>query len=197
MLPFFYNALSAAGVGLDWLLPGSLRDTPAMRTALGAAHTTLLVLAFVTPLLLFAKIWRGPAGPLPLISLLAVVTNGIWFFVLPPLQASVYATIFHGLQYLAIVIIFHVKDQLAREDNRHGPVYHTLWFYGACLLLGYALFNCLPLAYVFVGFGRIESVMLVVAAINIHHFVVDAYIWRLGRDKTNRRVIESGLPAPA
>ncbi len=197
MLPFFYNAVSAGGVGLHWLLPESALDGPAARAALGATRTALLVLALATPPLLFARIWRGPAGPPPLISLLAVVTNGVWFFVLPPLEAFVYATIFHGLQYLAIVIIFHVKDQLAREGNRHGPVHHALRFYGTCLLLGYALFNCLPLAYVLAGFGRIESVMLVVAAINIHHFIVDAFIWKLGRDAGNRRVVEAGVPAPA
>ncbi len=71
------------------------------------------------------------------------------------------------------------------------------WFYVVCLLLGYGLFNSLPLAYVVVGFGPVEAVLLVAAAINIHHFVVDAYIWRLKKDAGNRRVVEVGLPVPA
>ena len=48
---------------------------------------------------------------MPLISLLTVVTNGVWFFVLAPLDAFVYATIFHGIQYIAIVIVFLASEQ--------------------------------------------------------------------------------------
>ena len=66
---------------------------------------------------------------------------------------------------------------------------------GASLLLGYGLFNCLPQAYIWSGFGQVESVLLVVAAINLHHFIVDGYIWKLGRGDSNRRVVESDLPA--
>jgi hypothetical protein len=194
MLPFFYNFLTAQGVGLRWLVPEDVVARPAFASALFLVHYGLLVLAFVTPVWLFVKVWRGPSGPMPLIALLAVVTNGIWFFVLGPLQAFVWATIFHGVQYLAIVIVFHLRDQLARPDNRHGRLYHVLWFYGACLLLGYVLLYALPLGYVFLGFGKVESVLLVVAAINIHHFIVDAFIWRLRQTDTNYRIVEA---APA
>jgi len=195
MLPFFYNFLTAPGVGLRWLLPDAVVSTPLVGGALVVVHYALIVLAFTTPFLLFVKIWRGPSGPMPLIGLLTVVTNGVWFFVLAPLEAFFYATIFHGVQYLAVVAVFHLKDQTARPDNRHGRLYHVLWFYGACLLLGYALFYALPLAYVFAGFGKVESVLLVVAAINIHHFIVDGYIWRLKKGDSNYRVVESGAPA--
>ena len=197
MLPFFYNFLTAPGVGLRWLLPESTIAIPAVRGIILSVHYTLLAAAFLTPILLFAKIWRSASGPMPLIGMLAVVTNGIWFFVLAPLEAFVYATIFHGIQYLAIVIVFHLRDQMARPDNRHGRLYHVLWFYGACVLLGYALFYALPQGYVFLGFGKVESVLLVVAAINLHHFIVDAYIWRLRKTDSNYRVMESGAPAPA
>jgi hypothetical protein len=197
MLPFFYNFLTAPGVGLSWLLPDSILALPLYGTVRGGAHYVLLTLAFTTPILLFVRVWRGPSGPMPLISLLTVVTNGIWFLVLAPLDAFVYATIFHGLQYLAIVIVFHLKDQMSRSDNRHGPLYHVLWFYGACVILGYTLFHALPLAYVFAGFGKVESVLLVVAAINLHHFIVDGYIWRLKKTDSNYRVMESEATAPA
>lgn len=33
-----------------------------------------------------------------------------------------------------------------------------------------------PHAFVLAGFGFVESAMLVTAAINAHHFIVDAYI---------------------
>jgi hypothetical protein len=32
--------------------------------------------------------------------------------------------------------------------------------------------------------------ILVVATINVHHFIVDAYIWRFRPSDSNRRVIE-------
>jgi len=197
LLPFFYNFLTAPDVGLRWLAPDGWLQAAGMKTALVGVHYTLWTLAFAAPVWLFIKIWRETNGPLPLISLLTVITNGVWFFALPPLDAFVYATIFHGIQYLAITIIFHLRDQLARDGNRHGRTYHVAWFYGASLLLGYGLFNCLPQAYIWSGFGQVESVLLVVAAINLHHFIVDGYIWKLGRGDSNRRVVESDLPAVA
>lgn len=195
LLPFFYNFLTAPDVGLRWLTADSWLQSPSARAAMIVAHYLLWTLAFASPVWLFAKIWRETKGPLPIISLLTVVTNGIWFFALPPIDAFVYATIFHGIQYLAITIIFHLRDQMTREGNRHGKSYHVAWFYGASLLLAYGLFNCLPQAYIWGGFGQVESVLLVVAAINLHHFIVDAYIWRLGRGDSNRRVVESDLSA--
>jgi len=129
---------------------------------------------------------------MPLISVLAIVANASWFFVLLPRDAFVWATIFHGLQYLAIVTIFHWKDQAARPGNAHGPLYHTLRFYLLCLALGYGLFYCLPQAYVLAGFGYVESVLVVAAVVNLHHFIVDAYIWRLGRKDGNRTIVDSG-----
>jgi hypothetical protein len=197
VLPFGYNVLTAPEVGIHWLAPSTWLAAPGVRVALATIATVLQVAAIFAPLALFAKVWRAPSGPLPLVSLLAVVTNGVWFFVLAPRDAFVWATVFHGVQYLAIVLVFHVRDRLARPGNRHGPAYHAAWFYGTSVLLAYGLFNCLPLAYVAAGYGRVEAVLLVVAAINIHHFVVDAYIWRLKRDAGNRRVVESGLPVPA
>ena len=108
-----------------------------------------------------------------------------------------WATFFHGLQYLALVVIFHVREQTDRPGNRHGPLYHVAWFYSVCLLLAYAIFNCVPQAYVFAGFSLTDSLLLVSAAINVHHFVVDGFIWRLARDARNRSVVDSGLATPA
>jgi hypothetical protein len=104
-----------------------------------------------------------------------LVTNAVWWFVLDPIGAFTWATIFHGVQYLAIAAIFHAREQVACEGNHRGVLHHVLWFYGASLLLGYGLFYCLPWGFTAAGFGLLQSVALVVAAINIHHFVVDAF----------------------
>lgn len=193
MLPFFYNFLTAKRVGLDWLAPAQIMTLPATQQALAAVGVGLTVMAFAAPVLLYWKVWRGNAGPMPLISLLAVVSNGVWWFVLSSLDAFVWATVFHGLQYLALVVVFHVRERGSDPQNHRGGLYNALWFYGASLLLGYGLFQCLPLGYTLAGLGLVESTLLVAATVNVHHFIVDAYIWRLGQKDTNRRVVEGRL----
>lgn len=198
MLPFFFTfARGDSGSGVTWILPAGLVSASATQGVLEVFKTLVLIAGYAAPAVLFLKVLRSGSGPMPLIALLILFTNAIWWFVLPGIQAFFWATIFHGVQYLAIVIIFHLEEQLARPENRRGRVYHTLWFYGASLLLGYGLFNCLPLAYVLAGFGAVESMLLVVAAINVHHFIVDQFIWRLKPGDSNRRVVEGALPTPA
>jgi len=194
MLPFFYVVLYGREGGLHWLIQILISeqglDYFSWSPVLNAFSAVLAQIGFLVPFLVFFKIARGERGTLPAISMLVIVANGVWWYFLPTINAFAWATIFHGVQYLAIVIIFHLKDQMARSDNRRGRVYHVLTFYGASLLLGYGLFQCLPGAYQFFGFGVMESYLLVVAAINVHHFIVDAYVWRLGKSDTNRRIVE-------
>ena len=150
-------------------------------------------LALVLPILLFGQIWRTTGRSMPLISLLVILTNALWFVIFPLIDGFVWTTIFHGIQYLAIVMIFHVRDRMALPKNKRSAASHAVWFYGASILLGYAMFNCLPYGYQMLGFGAAKSVLLVIAAINIHHFIVDGYIWKLGRGDVNRRVVESSV----
>lgn len=193
--PVIYSFLGDQGSGLHWLLPANAFANPQFN----AVHTSFIKIlpyvGFSAALFTFVKIARSTSGPLPIISVLMLVTNGVWWYVLPQ-DAFVWATVFHGIQYLAIVSIFHIRDQLARPDNRRGRLYHLAWFYSVSLLLGYALFSCLPWGFVAAGFGMIESIFLVVVAVNIHHFIVDAYIWRLKKADGNRKIVDSGvLPA--
>lgn len=198
MLPFAYTLLTGEYSGLGWIFPGlDLSGGSAMSLLLIAAAAVVILIAVVAPFWLYVRVWRSGSGPMPIISIMAIVANGIWFFVLTSLNAFVWATIFHGLQYLAIVIIFHVRDQMSREGNRHTAGYHATWFYAVSLALAYALFMLLPQAYMLAGFGVVESTLLVVAAINIHHFIVDAYIWRLGTGDKNRTIVDSAQPLPA
>ena len=197
MLPFVYNFVIAANVGLHWLDFGNWLQYPVAQTCLRIFAFTMPIAAFGGIVFLFWRIARTEKQVMPAISGVILFTNAIWWFLLPPLQAFVWATIFHGIQYLAIVIIFHVRDQLAVPENHHSRTYHICWFYGACILLGYGLFHCFPRAFIFMGFGPVESVLLVVAVINIHHFIVDAFIWRLKKTDSNRKIVESVSPVPA
>jgi hypothetical protein len=192
LLPFFFMCVGGEGVGFYWLLPDSWMAHPGVDAVIMFLKGWVFpVLIFGMPVALFVKVWMNEKRPLPLISVLVLITNGCWFITFNYLQAFTLATIFHGIQYLAIVLIFHVRDQKHRPENRHGTLYHVVWFYGVSLLLGYGLFHCLPWAYRLAGFGVVESMLLVAAAINIHHFIVDAYIWKLGRKDSNRKIVDS------
>lgn len=205
MLPFFMMALTSQRIGIHWLVDmvGLTMPETIETLLLYNVGPALKILSFAAPVLLYYIVAKSPSGPMPLISILAVATNAIWFAVLNSTEAFFWATVFHSVQYLAIVMIFHVRERIAEPDNRHGIAYHTLWFYGACFIVGYALFNCLPRGYNFAGFPPVESVWIVLAVINLHHFIVDGYIWRLKGSDSNRKIVDedrdssTGSPASA
>jgi hypothetical protein len=192
LMPFFRSLLggAASGLGLGWILPPELLGAPAVARAVLLGVAILDVLVFAMPAVFFAaaslrarRAAPGGARPtVPLLALFPVLANGLWFVLFDALNAFVWATVFHGLQYLAVVAIFHVRERRAPGGGRRAAALRIGALYAGCVALGYALFQCWPLAYEAAGFGRVESVFLIVAVINVHHFVVDAYIWRLRSD---------------
>lgn len=194
LCPFLFAFVSASEAGLGWLVPSSVLSLPAVESARAAAASGLRALSFALPAGLFLWLARGSRPRLPLLSLLIIVTNGIWWITLTYMDAFVWATIFHGLQYLSIAIIFHVRERLQAPGNATPWWGHALRFYLASLALGFVLFQVWPYGYVLLGFTLAQSVLLVAAVINIHHFVVDAYIWRLRRDP-NLAVVTAAAPA--
>lgn len=193
LMPFFYAIVTGPGIGLQWVLPDGW-VTAAWAVPVSRA---LFGLALAGPLVLVVRSGIAGRPALPLIAPLLLLANGIWWLLLPPIQAFIWATIFHGLQYLAIAIVYHVKEQGEAPGSRRAPWVHAVRFYLLSLLLGYALFNVLPFAYMSVGFGPVESVVVVIAAINIHHFFVDGFIWRFRRGGSNRRIAEAAGATPA
>ena len=138
LLPFFLHSWGDQDGGLHWLLPGSLLENPLFHAPHSFLMNALRYASIAAVLLLYWKVARSASGPLPIISALMLIANAAWWCFLPYV-AFVWATIFHGIQYLGIVTIFHVKDQLARPDNRRGWFYHVASFYSSSLLLGYGL----------------------------------------------------------
>lgn len=194
MLPFFRAFLGAPDSGLGWFVSReTLAHYPGVSILFQFLANALMVLIFVAPLVLSIRIYRTRKQVLPLISLVMMVANGLWWTVLDFVNAFVLATIAHGLQYLAIVLVYHVKDR-AKSGSAKGWLRESIVFYGACLMLGYGLFYCWPYAFVWAGAGVAESVLLVTAIINIHHFIVDRYIWRVGPPAS--RTAPQAMPAP-
>jgi hypothetical protein len=182
LAPFAYGFLAAREVGLEWFVPAGWLAQPLVHGARLALVDAARAATFLFPLALLLRHQHGSRSRLPLISLAVIVSNGIWLVTLSYMDAFVWATIFHSLQYLAIVCIFHVRERVAAPGNVRPGWQHAVGFYAACLGLGYLLFQVWPYAFVWAGFGFVESAMLVTAAVNVHHFVVDAFIWRLRRD---------------
>ncbi len=206
LLPFFYAFLGPGqSMGLAWLVPPEwIVAVPGLPKAINMVRWALALATFALPLVLFASLARGGRPRLPFISLLAILANGLWWVFFPRLEAFAWATIFHGIQYLALVVVFHAKERSALPGNVRSPLQHGAIFYGISLVLGYALFQVWPYMAWGLGFGWAESMILVVATINLHHFVVDAFIWRFRPSDSNRRVIEdqrnvaaSGAASPA
>jgi len=191
LLPFFWTLLHPVG-GMGLILPRTFYAAFPFRQQVMQA-LTVLSLAAPAALWLWGRSRRAAA--LPLISLVVIVSNAIWWTLFNYFNAFVWATVFHGLQYLAIVSIFHVKDQARRSTNARGWFFHTATFYVTCLILGWVLFFRWPQAYWLFGFPIVQSGLLVTATINIHHFVVDAFIWKLRRDPNYQTVVD--VPAPA
>lgn len=193
LAPFVYAFFKGPTAGLEWFVPKALLETEPTATLRTGAVWALGGAALALPPVLFARsLAQGRA--IPLISLLVMVSNAAWWTLFFYYEAFGWATVFHGLQYLAIVMIVHVKDRAQAGGNR-GPAYHALAFYAACVGLAYLLFKAWPFAFVAAGFGLAESMLLVTAVINIHHFVVDAYIWRLRRDPGYREVAAAPVMA--
>ena len=68
--------------------------------------------------------------------------------------------------------------------------------WGSNLRALYFTWSPYPYAYVFAGFTPAASVMYTVAMINIHHFIVDGFIWRLKKSDNNRGIVDSGGEGP-
>jgi len=197
LMPFLYTFFSLPGAGFSWLAPNAVLAQPAVAAAREAIVGALRVVSFAAPVALFVRHQAGGRPPLPLISLLAVVSSAVWLvpfsYQLPLVLITV--TVFHGLQYLAIVMIVHVKERMRVGP---GPAWRpAASFYGWCVVLAYLLFHLWPRAYVLAGFSYAQSYLLIVSVINIHHFVVDAYIWRLRRDPSYAAAAGAAGPAPA
>jgi hypothetical protein len=190
MLPFAHSFLSASGAGLGWLLPPAFFVAhPALLVVRDALVLVAGVATFAVPVVLIAALARRKQHRLPHIVPCLLISNGVWWVVLTYQQAFFWATIFHGLQYLSIVIAFHLKDHPPALGVKRAWLVPTLKFYGSCLVLAYLLFAVWPYFFTWLGFAYSESVLVCVAVINLHHFIVDRGIWQIRKDPGNRQAV--------
>ncbi len=190
MAPFAHAFVTADGNGLGWFVPPDLWVAyPLLIELRGWTGQALELAVFALPALLFWRVRSASPVGLPWISSLIIVTNGVWWIVFSYVDAFVWATVFHGVQYLAIVIIFHLRDHPPTGSGALAWIRPALSFYAMSLVLAYALFELWPYAYTFFGFSFAESALVCIAWINIHHFIVDRGIWRVRKDPNLRHVV--------
>lgn len=190
LLPFSYAFAGGQGIGLDWFVPADWLEAPGPAQLRASLVTALGIATLAAPVVLFLRLHDDARGWPPRIVACLILSNGVWWVVFPFLHAFAWATIFHAVQYLAIVSIFHVRDQRTAGNSSSGGAL-TLRFYAVCLVLAYVLFHLVPRGYAAAGFVYGQSVLMTIAMINIHHFIVDRYIWRVRRDAANQAVVQS------
>ena len=119
-------------------------------------------------------------------ALVLVLVNALWLTAFTLFDAVVWATIAHSIQYLLVVVLAHGKVEKGPSNVRAkqdlGLRMGT--FYGASIALGMVLFLVGPLlvqqsAAIFgLTWALSQCYLMLVAALNLHHFIVDGYIWR-------------------
>ena len=192
MLPFAFSFLSGQRSGLGWLLtPAFFADHLWLIELRNGVSFVLAAAIFIVPIILFVWVRRRTGRMLPLIVLSLLFSNGVWWVAFQYYQAFFWATVFHGLQYLAIVLVFHLRDHPPARTGKTAWAWPALKFYGACLVLGYLLFDVWPYFFTWFGFAFTESVLICLAVINIHHFVVDRGIWQIRKDPGNRQAAQT------
>ena len=142
MLPFIRAILLAreGGIregGINWFV--DLNQYPVVGDYIEIAGIVLAVLIFTLPIIYFFR-FRDKGKTLPLICWLLLAMNGLWWVTLSYDDAWFWASIFHSLQYIVIVVIVHTDDMMKQPNNTKGKLFHVMWFYALSMMLGMFLF---------------------------------------------------------
>ena len=167
--------------GVLWLLPESvLTDGSVLAEGLRWLVAGMTPLVYILPI---AYACFGRAR-LPVVALVLVLVNALWLTAFSLFDAVVWATVAHSVQYLFIVSYAHSKDAAAASGGQRIERRPMLQFYLLSVLTGPILFIALPMLIAAAGlaFGQqwdlLHVYLMVVAALNLHHFIVDGYIWK-------------------
>lgn len=195
LLPFVHAFFTTPVGGLFWFISReTIASMPLVAGACAATVLSLRLAVMLLPLSLFWQLRRRRGRQVPLISLLLQITSGIWWLGSDYLNAWFWTALFHSLQYLVIVTMRHIDERVPdrRRAGRFAAMWHGTTFYAASLAVGWALFFAVPSVYhVAFGFPGVECYAMMTLVINLHHFIVDGFIWR-----SPRRASEAASPLP-
>jgi hypothetical protein len=182
LLPFLYAVLTSPDGGLSWFVSRQwLATMPALMLLYKGSLTVVTAATILLPLSLFWQLHHMRGKNVPVISLVLQLTNAMWWLGTTYLNAWFWTAMLHSIQYLIVVVERHVSEQMARTDRRgwlHRPIVYASGFYGVSFVLGVLLFFVMPLMYVPFGFTPTQAFAMMTWVVNLHHFIVDGFIWR-------------------
>ena len=193
LLPFVYSFFTTPMGGSSWFISP---DTVAASVFLSTLHETIVVLlraaVLLLPVSLFWQMHRMRGRQVPLIVLVLQISNGVWWLGSDFLNAWFWTAVLHSLQYLVVVTVRHVDERTAASGVRNSlraTLFHGTAFYGFSLVVGFVLFFVAPSAFVMLGLGTgVEAYAMMTLVINLHHFIVDGFIWRNRPARLDNRV---------
>jgi hypothetical protein len=182
MLPFAYAFVVAGSGGLFWFVSRDVvMATPLLARAYTTLAWTLRLMVLLLPLSLFWQLHRTGSRQLPLISLLLQISNGIWWVATDYVNAWIFTSMLHSVQYLIVVIARYAEEQtrtVPSAERLRAFLLHGTAFYGFSLAVALMLFIVAPALYAAIGFAAAPAYAMTIYVINIHHFVVDGFIWK-------------------
>lgn len=207
MLPFVYSFFTTQMGGVFWFVSRDLLAIPAVAVAYQGLVWLLRLAVLFLPVSLFLQLRHMRGTHVPLISLLLQLTNGLWWLGSDYLNAWFWTAVFHSVQYLIVATVRHVDERVPRAQavgRLRAVMWHGTAFYGFSLAVGVLLFVVGPAAYTAAGFDGMESYAMMTLVINLHHFIVDGFIWRSApapagspNASPGARPSLDSLPAPA
>lgn len=94
--------------------------------------------------------------------------------------------LFHALQYIIFPLRVEMNQYSAYQSNRRRVVIHTAVFYIVLVIAGLAVFAPPYSLAAYLDDREFALGALVVAFVNIHHYVIDGAIWKIRNPKVRR-----------
>jgi Flp pilus assembly protein TadD len=185
----------------------------------GVAIVLLGVAYAVSTLLGVVGLVRGGRFRAALPSLVLMATQALWFSVPVGVrywelagEGSIFLSVYtaygflwiaayHAIQYLWITTYYGTESEKAVAEQPSASR-RRLLFLGKAALMGYAVWTLPALLFAPGALGRLphESglALMVAAAVNLHHFILDGAVWKLRDGRVARVLLRSPVdPGPA
>ncbi len=162
-----------------------------------ASWALILVVSAFVAITLRKLVTERKFPPLPVLSMIAVIccfgfaedreSMLIWFYG---------PAFFHGSQYLAVTLSYHLKQQGLPEGMPTSQISRLMFglpglkYMAIAIAGGIVLYVGIPAISALFGYDRIMVLGLVFSLLSLHHIITDAAIWRL-RDPQCRRLLIS------